>query len=87
MTMPGEVDVAQVELLLEDERQQQVERPLEGVEVELELPDDHARDPSARYRTRPFGTAMRGPVGTGRGCFCSGFSELLGRGRGRTATR
>ena len=39
-----EVDVPQVELLLEDEREQQVERPLERVEVELELPDDHAAD-------------------------------------------
>ena len=42
-----EVDVPQVELLLEDEREQQVERPLERVEVELELPDDHVPDPSA----------------------------------------
>ena len=39
-----EIDVPQVELLLEDEREQQVERPLERVEVELELPDDHAAD-------------------------------------------
>ena len=54
----GDVDLAQVELVLEDERQQQVERPLERVEVELELPDDHAGDPSAHYRTRPFGTAI-----------------------------
>ena len=39
-----EVDVAQVELLLEDEREQQVERPLERVEIELELPHgSHAR--------------------------------------------
>ena len=39
---PGHVDLAQLELVLQDERQQQVERALEGVEVELELPDDHA---------------------------------------------
>src|SRR5207237_5736097 len=54
----GEVDVAQVKLLLEDEREQQVERPLERVEVELELPDRDARvgtgkaGTSAQWRLR-----------------------------------
>ena len=37
-----DVDLAQLELLLEHERQQQVERALERVEVELQLADDHA---------------------------------------------
>ena len=35
-----EVDLAQRQLLPQDERQQQVERPLERVEVELELADE-----------------------------------------------
>ena len=42
---PGHVELPQVELVLEDERQQQVERAFERVEVELELPDDHAAGP------------------------------------------
>ena len=40
----GEVDVAQLELVAQDERQQQVERPLERVEVELQVVDrEHHR--------------------------------------------
>ena len=38
---PGHVELPQIELVLQDERQQQVERAFERVEVELELPDDH----------------------------------------------
>src|SRR2546421_359264 len=50
-----EVDVAQVELLLEDQREQQVERPLERVEVELELSNDHAAERSAVTGRGPWG--------------------------------
>ena len=35
----GEVDLAQRQLVAQDEREQQVERPLERVEVQLELAD------------------------------------------------
>ena len=38
----GELDLEQVDLLAQDEGQQQVERPGEDLEVELELGDDHA---------------------------------------------
>ena len=41
---PGHVDLPQLELVLQDERQQQVERAFERVEIELELPDDHRRN-------------------------------------------
>ena len=37
----GDVDLGEVELLAQDERQQQVERPFEGVQVQLELAHDH----------------------------------------------
>src|SRR6185437_4612764 len=57
----GEVDVPQVELLLEDEREQQVERPLERVEVELELPDNHPRDPSSVTGRGPSGRPCAAP--------------------------
>ena len=46
-----DVDLARLELLLQEQRQQEVERALEGVEVELELPDgrrQHARRLAAR---------------------------------------
>ena len=45
-----DVDLPQIELVLQNERQQQVERALERVEVELELPDDHEAN-----RTRATG--------------------------------
>ena len=35
----GDVDLGRLELLLEDERQEQVERPLEGVEVQGQVED------------------------------------------------
>ena len=37
----GELDLQQVDLLAQDERQQQVERPGEDLEVELERGDGH----------------------------------------------
>ncbi len=39
----GDVDLGEVELLAQDERQEQVERPLEGVQIQLELAHDHRR--------------------------------------------
>ena len=62
----GEVDLAQRELVAEDERQQQVERPLERVEVEVELADGEgfplirgrlAPLPDAAFRARPSAAA------------------------------
>ena len=38
---PRDVDLGEVELVLEDERQQQVEGAFEGVEIQLELAHDH----------------------------------------------
>ena len=44
---PGDIDVRKVELLLEDERQKQVERALESVEIQVELShDNHGLEPS-----------------------------------------
>ena len=40
-----EVDLGERDLLPEDERQQQVERAFEGVEVQLELADGHRHGP------------------------------------------
>src|SRR5205823_12902258 len=51
---PGNVDVGQVHLLLQDERQEQVERAFEGVEVQLELAHDHDADPSGRSGRAPW---------------------------------
>ena len=66
-TIPATSTSAQVELLLQDERQQQVERALERVEVQLEL----AHDPRARnLAARPdaaLGIAIAGPSGSRRG--------------------
>src|SRR5205823_3541294 len=50
---PRHVDLGEVELLLQDQRQQQVERTLERVEVELELPYLHRRQPSVRAGRGP----------------------------------
>src|SRR5206468_10370698 len=52
----GEVDLAKRQLLAQDERQQQVERPFERVEVQLELADGH-RHPRNRTRTTGRGRA------------------------------
>src|SRR5262249_28457528 len=41
-----DIDLRKLELLAEHQRQQQVERPLEGVEVKLELTHDHGRETS-----------------------------------------
>ena len=43
----GQVDLEQVDLLLEDQRQQQVERPLEDLEVEVEIDYGHRTQPRA----------------------------------------
>src|SRR5581483_11786833 len=69
----GDVDLRQVELVLQDERQQQVERALERVEVEL--PDDHPRSVPAlpdaaprdghRRRLRRLGLAAQPPPAAG----------------------
>ena len=47
----GDVDLAGLELLLQEQREEEIERPLEGVELQLELPDgrrQHARRLAAR---------------------------------------
>ena len=42
----GDVDLGEVELLAQDEREQEVERPLEGVQIQLELAHDHREEAS-----------------------------------------
>ena len=37
----GDVDLPRLELLLQEQRQEKVERPFEGIELELELADGH----------------------------------------------
>src|SRR5438067_2580116 len=64
----GHVHVDELELLLQDERQEQVERAGEGVQVQLELAHDHATTllPVAdgdHHRARPRGIAIFGPAG------------------------
>ena len=44
----GQLDLEQVDLLAQDERQEQVERTREDLEIELQLGDDHALERSAR---------------------------------------
>ena len=62
----GEVDLPQRQLLAEDEREQEVERPLERVEVQLELSDGYrhpgrlAAVPDAAFPS--FGDRHGGPV-------------------------
>ena len=84
----GEVDVPQVELLLEDERKQQVERPLEGVEIKRELADDHARERTVATGRGPSGQPSSG---RSRSSAASPSARASSRTRptlrGRTATR
>ena len=54
----GEVDLAERQLLAQHEREQQVERPLERVEVQLELADGD------RHRAKANGASGRGPSGS-----------------------
>ena len=56
----GDVDVGQVELLAQDEREQQVEGPLEGVQIQLELAHDHVRQPSGTSGRLVNGRASSG---------------------------
>ena len=60
---PGDVELPQVELVFEDERQEQVEWALERVEVELELPDDHALDPSCTTGRGSWAPPSAAPAG------------------------
>ena len=53
---PGDVHLRQVELLLQDERQQEVERALEGVQVQLELPHQHRAHASGPVGRVPWGS-------------------------------
>ncbi len=54
----GEVDVAQLELFAQDEREQEVERPFERVEVQLELAHGH------RHAAQASGATGRGSSGS-----------------------
>ena len=63
----GHVHLAQLELLLEHERQQQVERPLERVEVQLELAHDHRRQPSRATGRGPSVRPSRAPAAARHG--------------------
>ena len=60
----GDVDVRQRDLLLEDERQQQVEGAFERLEVELELVHGHAREASGGLGRGGWESAIFGPVGS-----------------------
>ena len=57
----GDVDVRRLELILEDERQEEVERALEGVEVQLQLAHGgrHHGDPSLGGSDAAAGRAQR----------------------------
>src|SRR5207245_9906469 len=55
------VDVEQAQLFLEDERQQQVERALEYVEVELEVAGEHRRGASASCGRGPWARPSAAP--------------------------
>src|SRR5262249_42452999 len=78
-----EVDVPEVELLLEDEREQQVERPFEGVEVQLELPHDHVTEASGVTGRGPWGPPSADPSPRA-GPWARASPPTA---RGRTATR
>src|SRR5262249_43515538 len=60
----GHVDLGGIELLLEQQRQEKVERPFEGVEVQLEIVQAgrHASDPSVRAGHAPSARSSR-PAG------------------------
>ena len=83
----GHVDLGRLELLLQDERQEQVERALEGVEVQLEVakPAGHAAHASGAVGR---GRAGRPSRGGGSGLALPGRGAGDGRvRRGGTATR
>ena len=84
---PGHVDLGEVELLLQHERQEQVERALEGVEVQLELAHDHARNASGRAGRGPWGSPS--PAPRAHAAARGGGRSAAGRPRrrGGTATR
>ena len=63
---PGHVELAQIQLVLQDEGQQEVERAFKCVEIELELPDDHGLNlpalpdaPTRDGHARPLGNRPR----------------------------
>ena len=55
----GQLDLEQVDLLAQDERQQQVERPAEDLEVELELGDGRGRRRLGHAGNRSAGPRRR----------------------------
>ena len=67
----GEVDLAQRQLLAEDERQQEVERAFERVEIEVELSDRgrrcHPRQASPATGRGPSGRPSSAAAGSGCG--------------------
>ena len=80
----GHLDLGQAQLLLEDERQQQVERALERVEVEVQHGCRHPREASEAGGRVPWGRPWRGLRAATPG------KRRSGRARGacgRTATR
>src|SRR5439155_10490980 len=62
---PGHIDLAQVELVLQDERQEQVEGTLERVEIELELADDHVGEGTRATGRDPWGPPCAAPAAPG----------------------
>src|SRR6266545_513384 len=93
---PGHVELPQVELVLEDERQQEVERAFERVEVELELPDDHAPTvaplPDAATRDCHLGPLRHFALFRGLRLVLGGLAQELppdeeGRARDKAAER
>src|SRR5207244_10657022 len=81
---PRDVHVSEVERLLQDQRQEQVERALEGVEIQLELAHDHATHLSEKSGCAPSARPWRGPSAR-RASRAGGRSGP--RRAGRTATR
>ena len=65
----GDVDLARLERVLQEQRQEKVERPFEGVEIELELSHE------GRLHTRRLAT---GPDGYTAGAVTTKGEEMLG---------
>ena len=76
-----EVDLEQVQLLAQDQREQQVEGTREDVEVQLELGDAHRGEPRPRgtdTRTGPTPIRSRTSATTGAAIACA-FAAPVGQ--------
>src|SRR4029079_6270752 len=84
---PRHVDLSQIQLVLQDERQQPVERPFERVEVELELPDDHGSNRSRATGRGHAGRSSSGLSAPPAPCVASPWAPWAPTACAGTATR